>query len=81
MTYNGNVTVTMDHATLTGMDAETRHELEQAADAVRNGPSWLKVAICKAADRGEKAADITRTIGHVWTYDYVARIIREHRGS
>ena len=81
MTYNRNVTVTLDHATLTCVQEDTARELKEAAEAVRSGPSLLKVAICKAADEGERAADITRAIDHVWTYDYVARVIREHRAG
>ena len=81
MTYNGNVTTGLADATLTYVHEDTRRELKEAAEAVRSGPSLLKVAICKAADEGERAADITRAIDHVWTYDYVARVIREHRGG
>lgn len=79
MTYNQNVTMGLATATLDRVQEDTRRELKDAAEAVRSGPSLLKVAICKAADEGERAADITRAIDHVWTYDYVARIIREHR--
>lgn len=81
MTYNRIVTTGLVNATLDRVNDDTRRELKEAAEAVRSGPSLLKVAICKAADEGERAADITRAIDHVWTYDYVARVIREHRGG
>jgi hypothetical protein len=61
------------------MDDDVRRALETAADAVEHGPARLHAAIRLAADRGEKPAAIVRAIGHVYTYDYVARLVREHR--
>lgn len=55
-------------------------ELEAAAQAYEEAPKRLRAAILKAAlERGEKPADITRKIGHVYTADYVARLVREAR--
>ncbi|MFF5261311.1 hypothetical protein ACFY4C_20405 [Actinomadura viridis] len=62
------------------MDADMKTELEQAAKAFEDAPKNLRAAILKAAlDQGEKPATITRTINHVYTADYVARLVREER--
>jgi hypothetical protein len=53
-------------------------ELEEAAATYEEAPKRLKAAILKAAiERGEKPAVITRKIRHVYTADYVARLVRE----
>jgi len=62
------------------MDDQLRRELEEAADDVVHGRGRLRAAIFRAADAGERAADITKAIGHAYTYDYVARLVRERRG-
>jgi len=54
-------------------------ELKEAADAYVAAPERLRAAIVKAAALGEKPATITRAIGYVYTYDYVARLVREAR--
>lgn len=55
-------------------------ELQDAAQAYEEAPRRLRAAILKAAfERGAKPADITRKIGHVYTADYVARLVREER--
>lgn len=54
-------------------------ELEDAATAYEEAPKRLRAAILKAAAGGERPADITRAIRHVYTSDYVARLIREAR--
>jgi len=54
-------------------------ELEDAATAYEEAPKRLRAAILKAAAEGERPADITRAIRHVYTADYVARLIREAR--
>lgn len=68
-----------ERATLAIVDDEVRRALEDAADAVNNGSGRLKAAIYAAADAGERPAAITKAIGHVWTYDYVAKLIRDYR--
>lgn len=55
-------------------------ELEQAAKAYEDAPKNLRAAILKAAlEKGEKPAKITRAINHVYTADYVARLVRDER--
>lgn len=54
-------------------------ELEEAATAYEDAPRRLKAAILKAASQGVRPAEITRTIRHVYTADYVARLVREAR--
>lgn len=54
-------------------------ELEQAATAYEEAPRRLKSAILKAATEGARPSEITRTIRHVYTADYVARLVREAR--
>lgn len=55
-------------------------ELEEAATTYEEAPKRLKAAILKAAlERGEKPAVITRKIRHVYTADYVARLVRTER--
>jgi hypothetical protein len=61
------------------MDEATAKELADAADAYEAAPVRLRRAILDAARNGEKPADITRAIKHVFTYDYVARLIRQDR--
>lgn len=61
------------------MDDETRQALKAAADEYQQAPARLKAAILEAARNGEKPAAIARAIGYVYTYDYVARLIREDR--
>jgi hypothetical protein len=73
------VTIALEPATLTGVDEETRDALSAAAAAYKQAPAALKAAIRAAADKGDRPADIVKAIGHVWTYDYVARLVREHR--
>lgn len=74
------MTALLDRETLTGVDDETRQELEAAARAYEQAPANLKDAIRAAARKGDRPADIVKAIGHVYTYDYVARLVREVRG-
>jgi len=74
--YTGFVTVMLEHETLAGVDAVTRQELEDAADTYAMAPARLQAAILAAARQGDKPALIARAIGHVYTYDYVARLVR-----
>jgi hypothetical protein len=67
--------------TLTDVDDATRADLEQAATAYEKAPENLKAAILAAAESGEKPAAIARAIRYVYTYDYVARLIREDRAQ
>jgi hypothetical protein len=67
------------------MDDETARALKEAADAYERASSQLELA-SKAlrraildAGRRERPADITRVIRYLYTYDYVARLIREGR--
>lgn len=62
-----------------GVDPGMTQELKEAADAYVAAPVRLRRAILKAAACGEKPAAITKAIGHVYTYDYVARLVREAR--
>jgi len=79
MSYTGFVTVILERETLTDVDPETRQSLEVAADNYEHGPARLQAAIIAAARKGEKPADITRAISYVYTYDYVAKLVREDR--
>lgn len=66
--------------TLNGVDKATETELKEAARAYVEAPKRLKAAILRAAfERGETPASIVRAIGHVYTYDYVARLIRQEK--
>jgi hypothetical protein len=76
------VTIGLDQrATLTGVDDETRQALRAAADGYEQAPARLKAAILEAARNGDKPADVARAIGYVYTYDYVARLIRLDRAD
>jgi len=68
-------------ATLADVDEQTRQALEVAADNYEHGPERLKAAILKAARKGDKPAAIARAIGYVYTYDYVAKLVREDRAD
>ena len=81
MSYSGVVTTMTDHATLTDMDESTARELADAAEAYERAPVRLHAAILGAARNGEKPADIVRAIRHVYTYEYVARLIRKDRAE
>ena len=70
-----------DHATLTGVDEDTARELAEAAEAYERAPVRLHAAILAAARNGERPADIVRAIRHVYTYEYVARLIRKDRAD
>jgi hypothetical protein len=77
------MTVMIDRETLGGMaemKAELRTKLEAAAKAYVDAPGNLRKAILEAASEGEKPADIARAIEYAFTYDYVARLIRQDRG-
>lgn len=74
--YHGIVTAILEHGTLTQVDPETLEKLATAADNYEHGPARLKAAILDAARNGEKPAAIARAIGYVYTYDYVAKLIR-----
>ena len=60
---------------------EDRQELRELADWVDNGPARLKRAILDAAAKGARPSEITKAIRHVYTYDYVAAIIRKARNA
>ena len=83
MSYTGVVTAVLDdRATLACMDEQTRKALSAAADNYENGSLRLQKAIYRAAMvNGDKPADIARAIGHVYTYDYVAKLVREWRSG
>jgi hypothetical protein len=69
----------LERETLTDMDEARRQRLADAADAVLNGPDRLKAEILDAGRAGEKPATIHRVIYPAYTYDYVARLVREDR--
>lgn len=79
MSYTGFVTALLEHETLTGVDDETRQSLVVAADNYEHAPARLQAAILDAARNGEKPAAITRAIGYVYTYDYVAKLVRNDK--
>ena len=79
MSYTGFVTVILEHETLTDVQEKTRQALADAADNYEHGPARLQAAILAAARKGEKPAAIARAIGYVYTYDYVAKLVREDR--
>ena len=81
MSYSGVVTAITAPETLTDMDEDTARELADAADAYEAAPVRLRRAIIDTARKGEKAADITRAIRHVYTYEYVGRLIRKDRAG
>jgi hypothetical protein len=82
MSYTGLVTAVLEaDATLAGVDEQTRQELAAAADAYIQAPENLKAVIIAAAAKGAKPADIARAIGYAYTYDYVAKIVREWRAE
>lgn len=72
----------IDRETLTDMpmDEETRAKLATAAKAYTDAPANLRAAIIEAGRNGDKPADIARAINYAFTYDYVARLIRQDRG-
>ena len=63
------------------MDEQTRQQLAAAADAYIQAPENLKAAIIAAAAKGEKPADIARAIGYAYTYDYVAKLVRDWKAD
>ena len=73
----------LEHGTLSGVDPETRQALELAADAYATAPARLQAAILDAArkPRSQTPAAIARAIGYVYTYDYVARLVRKDRAA
>lgn len=73
------MTVVLERETLTGVDEQTRQVLAAAADNYENGPARLQAAILTAARGGEKPSAIARAIGYVYTYDYVAKLVRLDR--
>jgi hypothetical protein len=73
------VTVILEHETLTGVDSDTRQALEVAADNYAMAPARLQAAILAAARKGDNPATIARAINYVYTYDYVARLVRNDR--
>lgn len=88
MSYSGVVTAIMEHATLADMDESTARELAEAADAygkavdaLEKRSADLRAAIVDAARNGERPADIVRAIRHVYTYEYVGRLIRKDRAG
>ena len=82
MSYTGLVTAVLEAgATLAGVDEQTRQQLAAAADAYIQAPENLKAAIIAAAAKGEKPADIARAIGYAYTYDYVAKLVRDWKAD
>lgn len=68
-------------ATLADMDEQTRQRLAAAADAYEQAPRDLKAEIIAAGRKGDKPSEIVRAIRHVYTYDYVARLVREDKAA
>ena len=75
------MTVMQERETLPAVDDETRQKLAAAAGAYEEAPAQLKAAILDAARHGERPAAIVRAIRHVYTYDYVARLVRRDRAD
>jgi len=71
----------LERETLADMDEARRQRLADAADAVLNGPDRLKAEILDAGRAGEKPAAIHRAIHPAYTYDYIARLVREDRAT
>ena len=69
----------LERETLTGVEDDTRQALEVAADIYAMAPARLQAAILAAARKGDKPAEIARAIGYVYTYDYVARLVRKDK--
>jgi hypothetical protein len=69
----------LERETLTGVDQDTRQSLEDAADNYAMAPARLQAAILEAARKGDKPATIARAINYVYTYDYVARLVRNDK--
>jgi len=63
------------------MDEATRQALAEAADNYVKAPDRLKAQILAAGRKGDKPADIVKAIGYAYTYDYVARLVREDRAA
>ena len=70
----------MDRETLAGMDDATRDKLAAAAKAYLEAPANLRTAIIESGRNGDRPADIVKAIDYAFTYDYVARLIRQDRG-
>lgn len=70
----------IDRETLTDMDDETRDKLADAAKVYLDAPANLRAVIIESGRNGDKPADIARAINYAFTYDYVARLIRQDRG-
>lgn len=88
MSYPVVVTVMSEHETLTDMDEATAKELAEAGEtydkavaALDKASADLRAAILDAARNGGRPADIVRAIRHVYTYEYVARLIRADRAD
>lgn len=75
------MTVMQERETLPGVDDETRQELAAAAGVYEEAPARLKAAILDAARKGDRPATIVKAIRHVYTYDYVARLVRHDRAD
>lgn len=66
------------------VDPDTEKELGDLADVYSTAPAKLRAGILKAAAKGDKPAEITRAIKHVYSTDYVERItldIRDPAGA
>jgi hypothetical protein len=72
----------IDRETLTdmAMDEETRAKLAAAAKTYVEAPANLRAAIIESGRKGDRPADIVKAIGYAFTYDYVARLVRQDRG-
>jgi len=88
MSYSGIVTTLAAHETLTDMDESAARELAEAAEAydkaagaLEKASAGLRAAILDAARNGGRPAEIVRAISHVYTYEYVARLIRQDRAE
>jgi hypothetical protein len=58
-----------------------KQRLEQAGRTYREAPAELRAVILASGRAGDKPAEIHKTIGYVYTYDYVARLVREDRAK
>lgn len=63
------------------MDDDTRRGLAEAAAEMTAAPERLKTLILEAARRGERPAAIHRVIFPAYTYDYIAKLIRDDRAA